>query len=382
MAALPLRLIDRIRLFGIRGGVDNTLLNVGVGGDTIASDDIGGIKFQRVKMVLGADGTNAGDVALTNPMPITPAASSLPVNDAGGTLTVDGTVTANAGSGNFNVTPAAGSIPVTDAGSSLTVDGTITANAGSGTFAMTPAAGSIPVTDAGGSLTIDGTVTADAGSGTFSVTPAAGSIPVTDAGGTLTVDGTITANAGSGNFTVTPAGGSLHVNAAGDVAHDSPDAGEPVKVGGRAIAHGANPTAVAADDRSNWYFNRAGIPFILGGHPNIITLETAAAAAFTDAAVVTVAGGQKIVVTQAQMVADNANTVDVGFRLGFGTAATPTTTGVVLTHPGVAAGSGVSRGDGSGIIGIGADGEDLRLTNEVPTTGSIRILVDYFTVES
>lgn len=48
---------------------DNTLLNLGTGGDTIASDDIAGVKFQRVKIVHGIDGVNNGDVAPTNPMP-------------------------------------------------------------------------------------------------------------------------------------------------------------------------------------------------------------------------------------------------------------------------------------------------------------------------
>lgn len=65
---------------------DNTTLDAGSGGDTIASDDISGVKFQRVKLVIGADGTNDGDVASGNP---------LPIDDAGGSLTVDGTVTAN-----------------------------------------------------------------------------------------------------------------------------------------------------------------------------------------------------------------------------------------------------------------------------------------------
>jgi len=95
-----------------------------------------------------------------------------------------------------------------------------------------------------------------------------------------------------------------------------------------------------------------------------------------------VAGGLKIVVTRCIFVADNANTVDVGFRIGFGTTTTPTTTGVVLSHPGVAAGSGVISGDGSGILGIGADGEDLRITSEIPTTGSVRVVVSYYTIES
>lgn len=38
---------------------DNTTLNAGTGGDVIASDDIGGVKHQRVKLSLGADGTAA-----------------------------------------------------------------------------------------------------------------------------------------------------------------------------------------------------------------------------------------------------------------------------------------------------------------------------------
>ena len=36
---------------------DNTVLNAGAGGDTVASDDIGGVKHQRVKLSVGADGT-------------------------------------------------------------------------------------------------------------------------------------------------------------------------------------------------------------------------------------------------------------------------------------------------------------------------------------
>lgn len=49
---------------------DNTTINVGTGGDVIADDDIGGVKFQRVKIALGADGVNDGDVASGNPLPV------------------------------------------------------------------------------------------------------------------------------------------------------------------------------------------------------------------------------------------------------------------------------------------------------------------------
>lgn len=52
---------------------DDTILNSGSGGDTIATDDIGGVKYPRSKIVVGADGTNDGDVSSSNPLPITVA---------------------------------------------------------------------------------------------------------------------------------------------------------------------------------------------------------------------------------------------------------------------------------------------------------------------
>lgn len=176
--------------------------------------------------------------------------------------------------------------------------------------------------------------------------------------------------------------GQARVLSNGTVAHDGVDSGNPVKIGLRALAHGTNPTAVAAADRTDWLASRAGIPWVIGGHPNVVTIEAAYTAAQTDTAIVTIGAGLKIVVTQAALICANTNTVDVAARVGFGTANTPTTTGVVLTHPGIPAGSGYSRGDGAGILGIGADNEDLRITCGVPTTGSVRVLVSYYTVES
>lgn len=52
---------------------DNTQLNVGTGGDVIATDDISGVKYQRVKLTLGSDGVTNGDVSSKNPMPVNDA---------------------------------------------------------------------------------------------------------------------------------------------------------------------------------------------------------------------------------------------------------------------------------------------------------------------
>ena len=48
---------------------DNTTLNSGSGGDVIASDDLSGVKYQRVKVNYGEDGY-AQDVSPLHPMPV------------------------------------------------------------------------------------------------------------------------------------------------------------------------------------------------------------------------------------------------------------------------------------------------------------------------
>jgi hypothetical protein len=80
---------------------DNTTLTFGSGGDTISTEDLGGVKITRVKIATGGHGTDGGDIASTNPVP-----AQLFVN--GGTQSVchnaavAGTVTtAKSGAGNL-----------------------------------------------------------------------------------------------------------------------------------------------------------------------------------------------------------------------------------------------------------------------------------------
>jgi hypothetical protein len=150
--------------------------------------------------------------------------------------------------------------------------------------------------------------------------------------------------------------------------------------GAHAVSYGSTPSAVAAADRTYALADRAGVPWAISGHPDVVTLEAAYTSAQTNTAIVTVSSGTLIVVTQLQVTVDQANTVGVGFRVGFGASTTPTTTGVVASHPGLVPGSGLSRGDGAGILGAGADGEDLRITSDVATGGSLRVVVSYFTI--
>lgn len=56
------------------------------GGVVVASDDILGVQYQRIKLIHGADGVNGGDVASTNPLPVTPL-NATPDITASGTLT-------------------------------------------------------------------------------------------------------------------------------------------------------------------------------------------------------------------------------------------------------------------------------------------------------
>jgi hypothetical protein len=176
----------------------------------------------------------------------------------------------------------------------------------------------------------------------------------------------------------------------GTRAHDAVDGDNPVKVGHKAIAHGSNPTAVAADDRTDWYASRAGVPWVIGGHPNVIT-ETVkvldADGAQSDVAIVTIGAGLKAVVTRVSAMADNANTGDVRVLVGFGTATIPAPTtagaaGILAEHPGIPPGGGFTLGNGGGILGVGADNEEIRYTCEDPVGGSVTISVSYYTVES
>lgn len=101
---------------------------------------------------------------------------------------------------------------------------------------------------------VSGTVTANAGTGNFTV------VQATASNLNANVSGTVTANAGTGNFTVAQAtASSLNAQVVGEVADDSPDSGNPVKIGAFAEANPSTSVMVADGDRTNVHADIDGL---------------------------------------------------------------------------------------------------------------------------
>ncbi len=164
----------------------------------------------------------------------------------------------------------------------------------------------------------------------------------------------------------------------GDVAAAVADSGNPVKIGTKAVNMGANPGAVTSAQRANVPSNLHGIPFVQPGHPNVKTVRANITAAQTNLILVDAGGaGNKIVVTQSYVALDAAST-NINFVIGLAQTVTPTTTQVIHAHPGLPAGQSSIKGDGSGMLGCGADDDDLLITSSVPTGGSFDVIVTYY----
>ncbi len=101
---------------------DNVAITAGTGTD-IAADDISSVKYQRVKLIHGVDGTNDGDVAATNPLPVKSTGYTVSVQ-AGKTRPADTTAYAAGDVANES----------TSAGTSISFANCVRANGGSGTI--------------------------------------------------------------------------------------------------------------------------------------------------------------------------------------------------------------------------------------------------------
>jgi hypothetical protein len=183
--------------------------------------------------------------------------------------------------------------------------------------------------------------------------------------------------------------GRVYVNVDGNTSHDAVDAGRPVLLGARAKAHGSM-SAVAADDRTRLHANRHGILWTIGGHPNVITrsarIEDADGAQTNASISGAVASGEKLVITRLSVFADASNSGDVYCKIGFGAATIPASTEAgansILFEGQLPAGGGITMGDGSGVLAVGADDEELRLTCDDPAAGALNVSFARYVIES
>ncbi|MEO0215667.1 MAG: hypothetical protein ABIL14_01450 [candidate division WOR-3 bacterium] len=243
-----------------------------------------------------------GDAANGLDVDVTRIQGNVTVVDGGSSLTVDGAVTANAGTGTFTVDQintakadydtGAGTVNQTMVGIALPASGgPVPGGTATNPLRVDPTGTTTqPVSDAGGSLTVDGTVSISGAVDTELPASAAladaTSNPTTPiVGAALEVFNGTTWDRARGDTTngldvdVTrlpsiPAGtnniGDVDVltmpltQVHGDTAHDALDGNNPIKIGGK--ASDVEPTAVAAGDRVNAWFDLFGRQVVLTGH--------------------------------------------------------------------------------------------------------------------
>ena len=262
---------------------DDITLDSMTGGVSVKTDDDGSAHWQYVKLAFGADNTQT-IVSDSNP---------LPIDDAGGSITVDGTVTANLSATDNAVldtikvdTEAIETavekiddiVHVDDAaftlGSSSGVmvmgcAGTQSVDANDAAALACDTDGALHIADGGNSITIDGTVTANLSSTDNTVLDnmdtSLNNIEAAVSGSEMQVDlvgsipagsnaiGKLAANSGVdiGDVDVTSLPASTNtLEVVGDVAHDAAAAGNPVQAGVRATNSVEGLTQVANADAS------------------------------------------------------------------------------------------------------------------------------------
>lgn len=148
----------------------------------------------------------------------------------------------------------------------------------------------------------------------------------------------------------------------------------------RTLLAGGLPAALTAAGNLKIAVQETSLPAVVTRSNKIADADGAQA----NAALVTVAAGSRIVLTRLTVTVDEACTVGVGVRIGFGTVAVPAaalagTTDIVLEHAGIVPGGGITIGDGSGALAIGDSDEDLRITCDDPVGGAIDVSYSYYT---
>lgn len=269
---------------------DNVAISAG-SGTNVATDDIAGTHYQRVKLALGADGAAAdapvGGGVESGVLRVTIASDStglISVDDNGGSLTVDGSVSLAAalpaGTNNIGDVDVL-SLPALPTGSNAI--GKLAANSGVDI-------GDVDVTTCG--TITPGTAATSLGKAEDAA-HTSGDVGVMALGVRKDTAAALAGTDGDYQPAIYDANGRLHVvNSAGvggDVAHDGADSGNPVKIG--AVARTTNPTAVADGDRVNVAADKVGRLIVTPMAPRALIAKAATTISNTTETTILAAGG-------------------------------------------------------------------------------------------
>jgi hypothetical protein len=276
-----------------------------------------------------------------NVISVDDAGATLSIDDGGGAITVDGTVAVSsiaAGDNNIGNVDIASAIP---AGTNYI--GLASVNVGGVVAVDATGQGDVPIT-LGGEEVVLGTGANAIGKLAANTGVDIGDVDVTsisagtnyiglasvNIGGSLPAGtnaiGKLAANSGVdiGDVDVTSITGVTMSNAAiqttGDEAHDAPDAGNPVKIGGKAKNFdGTAPgSVVAEDDRTDFINDVYGRQFVETSHPNLWDVSADYAAAQTNTTVKAAPGaGLKLYITDV-MISNGATAGNITLLDGSG----------------------------------------------------------------
>lgn len=220
---------------------DNIQLNTGTGGDVLAADDMAGVKHQRVKIEWGPDNTvNEVDDASGKRLPVK-VAEELPAGTQNigdvDVLTLPALPAGSNNIGDVDVLTLPAPLGAAGASSIAKAEDVASANADVGVPAMavrkaTPA----NTSDTDGDYEM-----------------------LQMAGGRLWVSATLDAAIPAGTNNI----GDVDVlTLPYDVAHDTADSGNPLKIGGKASAALSDDTMVADGDRINFFGDVDGVQLV------------------------------------------------------------------------------------------------------------------------
>lgn len=165
---------------------DNVVLNAGSGGDTLAADDVSGVKYQIVKIDVGADGASAL-LGSSNPIPVSLASVPSHAVTNAGTFAVQA-----AQSGTWNITNISGTVSL-PTGAATAEKQPALGTAGSASTDVLTVQGIASMT----ALKVDGSAVTQPVSGTFwqATQPVSGTVTANLAAGTNAI-GKLAANSG------------------------------------------------------------------------------------------------------------------------------------------------------------------------------------------